>query len=62
MVVKGQVLTNLVAEFTEELDQIGPEEVGMPEEGLRINWFRPSKLGSCLSMRQLTKRDQELEL
>ena len=62
MVVKGQVLANLVAEFTKELDQMGPKEVGMPEEGLMINWFQPSKLGSCLSMRQLTKRDQELEL
>ena len=37
MIVKGQVLTDLVAEFIEEIDQTGPKEVGMPEEGLRIN-------------------------
>ena len=37
MIVKGQVLTDLVAKFIEEIDQTGPKEVGMPEEGLRIN-------------------------
>lgn len=35
--VKGQVLVDLVGEFTEELKQVDSEEVGMPEEGLRIN-------------------------
>lgn len=35
--VKGQVLMDLVGEFTEELKQVDSEEVGMPEEGLRIN-------------------------
>lgn len=35
--VKGQVLTDLVAKFTEKLEQAGFEEVGMPEKGLRIN-------------------------
>lgn len=35
--MKGQVLVDLVAKFTKELDYAGPEEVGMPEEGLRVN-------------------------
>ena len=36
-IVKGKVLADLVAEFIEELDQTSPKEVGMLEEGLRIN-------------------------
>ena len=41
--VKGQVLAGLVAEFTEELDQAGPEEVEMPKKGLRINLVSTQK-------------------
>ena len=36
-IVKGKVLADLVAEFIEKLDQTSPKEVGMLEEGLRIN-------------------------
>jgi len=35
--VKGQVLADLVVEFTEELDQLDSQEVGMPEKGVRVN-------------------------
>lgn len=35
--MKRQVLTDLVAEFTEELNQVGPEEVGTPKEAIRMN-------------------------
>ena len=37
MVVKGQVLADLVEKFTEELDQFDSEEVGRPEKGVRLN-------------------------
>ena len=34
---KGQVLSDLVAEITKELDQLDSQEVGMPEEGVSVN-------------------------
>ena len=37
MAVKGQVLVDLVAEFTEELDPSDPKEVGVPKEVVRMN-------------------------
>ena len=36
MAVKGQVLVDLVAEFTEELDPSDPKEVGVPKEVVRM--------------------------
>ena len=36
-VVKGQVLADLVAEFTEEQEQASSEDVGTHEIGLRVN-------------------------
>lgn len=35
--VKGKVLIDLLAEFTQELDPNGPEEVGQPKEAMRMN-------------------------
>ena len=35
--MKGQVLANLVAKITEELDQPDSREVGMLEEGVSVN-------------------------
>ena len=35
--MKGQVLANLVAKITEELDQPDSRELGMPEEGVSVN-------------------------
>ena len=37
MAVKEQVLVDLIAEFTEELEQVGSKEVAMPKERLKIN-------------------------
>ena len=41
MVVKGQVLVDLIAEFTKELEQVGSKEVVMLEERLKINMISP---------------------
>lgn len=37
MAVKGQVLVDLIIEFTKELEKVGSKEVAMPEERLKIN-------------------------
>lgn len=37
MIVKGQVLADLVAEFTEELGPSDSKEVRKPEEAMRVN-------------------------
>lgn len=39
--VKGQILTDLIVEFTECTEQIDPEEVEVPENKVMINVVSP---------------------
>ena len=41
MVIKEQVLVDLIVEFTKELEQVGSKEVVMLEERLQINMISP---------------------
>lgn len=57
--VKGQVLANVVAEFTEGSEQVDLEETEMTERKIMINTISPQWLENYLSMGHPTRKDRE---
>ena len=56
MAVKGQVLVDLIAEYTKELAQVGSKEVAMPEERLKINMISPQQTWQLFVNRAANKK------
>ena len=62
MAVKGQVLVDLIAEYTKELEKVGSKEVAMPEERLKINMISPQQTWQLFVNRAANKKGLGVEI
>ena len=60
--VKGQVLTDLVVEFTEELDQPDSQEVRMPKKGVRVNTISSQRTWEFFVDRAANQKGSEIRI
>ena len=60
--VKGQILANLVVEFTEELDQPDSQEVGMPKKGVRVNTISSQQTWELFVDRAANQKGSKIEI
>ena len=60
--VKGQILADLVVEFTEELDQPDSQEVGMPKKGVRVNTISSQQNWELFVDRAANQKGSKIEI
>ena len=60
--MKGQVLADLVVEFTEELDQPDSQEVGMPKKGVKVKTISSQRTWELFVDRAANQKGSEIEI